>query len=138
MRQAFFALAAFSALAALGAAPAAAGERRTPEAELARATDGRIAGEPVRCLDTRRFSSTSIIDGTAIVYRAPGDTLWVNRPRSGARSLDDWDVLVTRQYTGSLCRGDIVRLYDRSSMSQNGSILLGEFVPYRRDGARAR
>lgn len=132
MRKAFFALAAFATLAASGATPAAAAERRSPEAELARATEGRVAGEPVHCLDTRRFHSTTIIDGTAIVYRATGDTLWVNRPRSGARSLDDWDVLVTRQYTGSLCRGDIVRLFDRSTMSQNGSILLGEFVPYRR------
>jgi hypothetical protein len=136
MRLPLSAFAAAISACALIAGPAAAAERRSPEAELARTLEGFEAGEPVRCLDTRRFFSTQIIDGTAIVYRATGGTLWVNRPRSGARLLDDWDVLVTRQYTGSLCRGDIVRLFDRSSMNQNGSILLGEFVPYRRTAAR--
>jgi hypothetical protein len=126
------AVATLCALAALAAPAAASAERLAPEAELARAVEGRIAGEPVGCLDTRRFSSSRIIDGTAIVYEGTGGTLWINRPRSGARSLDDWDVLVTRQYSGSICRGDIVRLFDRSTMTQNGAILLGDFVPYRR------
>lgn len=118
-----------AALAAPAAAPA---ERLTGEAELARVTEDRIAGEPVRCLDTRRFPSARIIDGTAIVYEGPGSTLWVNVPRSGARTLDHWDVLVTRQYTGSICRGDIVRLFDSMTMTQTGSVFLGDFVPYRR------
>ncbi|HEX8643832.1 MAG TPA: hypothetical protein VF702_07955 [Allosphingosinicella sp.] len=114
------------------AAPTAAAERISPEARLDRAVQGRVAGEAVNCIDTRRFTSARIIDRTAIVYEAPGGTLWVNRPRGGARSLDDWDVLVTRQFSGSLCRGDIVRLFDPSTMTQTGTIFLGDFVPYRR------
>jgi hypothetical protein len=129
MRKSLLALAAAFAVAA----PAAAAERLAPEAQLARAIEGHVEGEAVDCIDTRRFTTTRIIDRTAIVYEAVGGTLWVNRPRSGARSLDEWDVLVTRQYSGSLCRGDIVRLFDRSSMSQNGFVLLGDFVPYRRE-----
>jgi hypothetical protein len=58
--------------------------------------------------------------------------LWVNRPLGGARSLDEWDVLVTRQFSNQLCRGDVVRLYDSASMMQTGAVFLGEFVPYRR------
>lgn len=129
MRTPLLAVTAFLVLAA--ATPAIA-ERRSPEAELDRALEGHVAGEPVGCLDTRRFTASRIIDRTAIVYESPGGTLWVNRPRGGARSLDDWDVLVTRQFSGSLCRGDIVRLFDRSTMTQTGTVFLGDFVPYRR------
>jgi hypothetical protein len=128
MRTILFAAAALLAVAG----PAAAAARGSPEAQLERAVQGHVAGEPVSCLDTRRFTSARIIDRTAIVYEAPGGTLWVNRPRGGARSLDDWDVLVTRQYSGSLCRGDIVRLFDPTTMTQTGTIFLGDFVPYRR------
>lgn len=126
-------LLALSALAAMLApvAPLQA-ERLSPEAQLAREVDGRVAGEPVRCIDTHRFSRSRIIDGTAIVYEAAGDTIWVNRPRGGARSLDSWDVLVTRQFSTELCRGDVVRLFDSSTMMQTGSVFLGDFVPYRR------
>ena len=125
------ALPAFSALVLL-AAPAGAAERRSGEAELAKAIEGRVAGEPVACIDTRRFMNSRIIDRTAIVYEGTGGTVWVNVPRSGARALDDWDVLVTRQYSSELCRGDVVRLFDRGGMAQTGTVLLGEFVPYRR------
>lgn len=129
MRVPLLALAAAAALAAPAAAPA---ERLSGEAQLARETEGRIAGQPQDCLDTRRFTSSRIIDGTAIVYEGPGRTLWVNVPRGGARSLDDWDVLVTRQFSSSLCRGDVVHLFDRSTMMQTGAVFLGDFVPYRR------
>ncbi len=115
----------------LAAAPAAA-ERASPEAQLARATEGRVAGEPVECNDAPRFTSSRIIDRTAIVYEDTGGTLYVNRPRGGARTLDDWDILLTRQFGTRLCRGDIVRLVDPTSMMQTGAVFLGDFVPYRR------
>lgn len=128
MRTHFLVAAAFLALAG----PAMAAGRLSPEAQLDRAVEGRIAGEPVDCIDARRFTSSRIIDRTAIVYESPGGTLWVNRPRGGARSLDDWDVLVTRQHSSSLCRGDIVRLFDPSTMTQTGTVFLGDFVPYKK------
>jgi hypothetical protein len=128
MRTPLLALAAFAS-AALPAAVSA--ERRTPEAQLARAIEGRVEGKPTRCLHNLRFTSSRIIDGTAIIYES-GGTLWVNRPRGGARSLDQWDVLVTRQFSSELCSGDVVQLYDTSSRMQTGAVFLGEFVPYRR------
>jgi hypothetical protein len=128
MRTPFLAFAAFAS-AVLPAAASA--ERTSPEVQLAEAVEGRVAGEPERCLRNTRFTSTRIIDRTAIVYES-GGTLWVNVPRGGARSLDQWDVLVTRQFSGDLCRGDVVQLYDSSSMMQTGAVFLGDFVPYRR------
>ena len=131
MRVALFALSAILAIA-----PAAAADRGNPEARLARAVEGRVAGAPVDCIDTRRFNSSRIIDGTAIVYEGVGGTLYVNRPRAGERSLDSWDILVTRQFNGRLCRGDVVRLVDPSSRMQTGAVFLGDFVPYSRDRSR--
>jgi hypothetical protein len=57
----------------------------SPEAQLAKALDGRVAGEPVNCLSLRSIRSSRIIDRTAIVYQV-GNTLYVNRPRAGADS----------------------------------------------------
>ena len=124
-------LLALAALACAALPAAASAKRPSPEAELARVTEGRVEGEPVTCLNNLRFTSTRIIDGTAIVYEA-GNTVWVNRPRGGARGLDRWDVLVTRQYSSQLCSGDVVRLYDTSARIETGAVFLGEFVPYRR------
>jgi hypothetical protein len=119
------------ALATLIAAPAAAGPKLNPEQRLAKVIDGRLAGDPVSCINLRRIQSSQIIDRTAIVYEA-GNTLYVNRPRAGAESLDSWDVLVVRPFNSQLCSIDAVDLYDRGSRMQNGFVLLGDFVPYRK------
>ena len=81
--------------------------RIAPEAKLAKLLDGRVAGKPQDCIFLPSIRGSRIIDRTAIVYDA-GRTLWVNRPRSGAESLDDDDILVTNLYGGgsSLCSID--------------------------------
>ena len=115
----------------LAAAPAGAAPRLDPEQRLARAIEGRVAGEPVRCLNLRSIRSSRIIDRTAIIYDA-GGTLYVNRPRAGRESLDQWDVLVTRPFNSQLCSIDVVQLYDTASRMQTGFVFLGDFVPYRK------
>lgn len=115
----------------LVAAPAAAAPRLDPEQRLARTIEGRVAGEPVNCLNLRNIRSTRIIDRTAIIYEV-GRTLYVNRPRAGAESLDQWDVLVTRPFGSQLCSIDVVQLYDTGSRIQTGFVFLGDFVPYRK------
>jgi hypothetical protein len=117
--------------AVLAVAPAAAGPRLSPAQQLDREIEGRVAGEPVRCINLRNIRSSRIIDDTAIIYDA-GHTIYVNRPRAGADSLDQWDTLVTRLHDSQLCSIDVVHLYDGGSRFQTGSVFLGEFVPYRR------
>lgn len=104
-----------------------------PEARLEKLLQGRVAGKPVNCINSRDIRSTQIIDRTAIVYRV-GSKLYVNRPRSGASSLDRDDIIVTRQFGGTsqLCRIDMVRLVDRTALFPRGFVALGEFVPYTR------
>ena len=125
---------ALIAAAALAATPAAAAEKRDPEARLARLLEGRVAGEPQKCITLSNVSSSQVIDETAIVYRI-GSTLWVNRPEGGAESLDDDDILVTRTIGSQLCNIDTVELRDSSSRMDAGFVSLGDFIPYRRPKA---
>jgi hypothetical protein len=123
----------FLASAAAAFAPAQAGspDPAKGERELARVLEGRVAGEPVDCIDLHRIRSSRIINRTAIVYDA-GGTLYVNRPRAGARSLKDWDVMVTRPFGSRLCRVDTVQMYSPGSTMFGGVVFLGDFVPYKR------
>jgi hypothetical protein len=117
----------------IGAAAQAAPVDR--EAQLSRALEGRVAGEPVDCINLHRVRGTRIIPGTAIVYEV-GNTLYVNRPRAGARSLDEMDTLVSRPFNNRLCSIDTIRLYDTSARMTHGTVFLDKFVPYHRVGRR--
>lgn len=124
----FLALLAAGTLVGIAPAQAAAPD---PEAQLARAIEGRVAGEPVDCVDLHRVRSTQVIPNTAIIYDA-GRTIYVNRPRSGADSLDRWDTMVTRLYSSRLCSIDTVRMIDPTTHMLTGIVFLGDFVPYQR------
>lgn len=128
MRKSAFILAALAAVAAV--APASARERLTGEQELAKLTEGRVAGEPRHCINTYSGGGLRVIDGTALVYES-GSTVWINRP-DDPRRLDDDDILVTRSFGSQLCRLDIVRTVDRSGFFPTGFVALGDFVPYRK------
>ena len=101
------------------------------EAELARAIQGRVAGEPVQCIDLHRIRNSRIITDTAIIYDA-GSVIYVNRPANGADQLNQWDAMVTRTSTTQLCNVDTVTMIDRASHRFTGVVFLGDFVPYRR------
>lgn len=107
-----------------------------PEARLAKITAGRVAGEPVDCIQQHQISSTEIINRTAIVYRMNNGTIYVNRPASGATFLSKGDILVTDTRSSQLCDVDIVRLLDSSARMPSGTVGLGKFIPYPR-GRRA-
>lgn len=107
------------------------------EEELERALAGRVAGQPVQCITTFQSSSSRIIDRTAIIFRV-GSTLYVNRPRSGAESLDRSDALFSRRFgpASRLCSDETMRVIDPNSGIMNGIVFLGDFVPYRRASSR--
>lgn len=125
-------IATIIAAAAIAVTPAAsAREKLTGEEQLAKLLGDRVAGEPQDCIPLSTARSSTIIDGTAIVYRV-GSTMWVNRPKGGAESLDDDDILVTKTIGSQLCSIDAIQLVDRTSHMYSGFVSLGEFVPYRR------
>jgi len=111
------------------ATPAVAAHRDTPDVQLQKALEGRVPGKPVNCISLSSTNSSRIIDGKAIIYRV-GGRLYVNEPRSGAASLRDDDILVTRTFSSQLCSVDMVRLIDRGSRFPRGFVSLGQFVPY--------
>ena len=122
---------ALTAASALLAGPALeARSRQTPQQELAKLLEGREPGQPRHCISQYEARDVRVIDGTALVF-GWGNTIWVNVPRN-AKDVDSDDVLLTRNYGGQFCSLDIVQTLDRSSMIFNGSISLGDFVPYRR------
>lgn len=132
-----FAAAALAALTLPGVATADEKPYPKGEAELAKMLEGRVAGKPVRCLPHSRLDQSTIIDKTAIVYRA-GSKLYVNRPRGGAEQLNDDEILVTKIYGSQLCNVDKIDLVDRTSRMWSGFVVLGDFVPYERVKTGAR
>ena len=128
-------LIALAGAATLLSGSAIAGQRadrsEKAEAKLAKALEGRVAGQPVNCINLRSVQSSQIFDRTAILYKV-GSTYYVNRPTNGASSLDDDDILLTKTFSSELCSIDIVRLVDRSSRFETGFVGLGKFVPYKR------
>jgi hypothetical protein len=123
--------AVFATAAFVAALPATAAHEKG-EAKLARIIDGRVAGEPVRCLDSSQRRNLEIVDRTALVFK-DGDTLYVSRP-AGVSFLTWSDVPVFEIWGDQLCKMDIVHLQDRSSGIGGASLSMGEFVPYRRAG----
>jgi len=118
------------AVVALGATlPAAAAADEKGEAKLAKLLDGRVPGEPVRCLDRTRRDNLEVIDRTAMVFK-DGDTYYVNRP-SGVNFLSWSDIPVFKIWGNELCKMDIVHLRDRSTGMGGASMTMNEFIPYR-------
>jgi hypothetical protein len=131
------ALAAASAALTLLASPAIAQEAPAEptrgEAKLARMLEGRVAGEPERCIRLMGSDNLTTIHGTALVADR-GDTIWVNRTAQ-PQTLDANDILVIRKFSGSqLCRLDQITTSSRTGNHFTGVIFLEDFVPYRREG----
>jgi hypothetical protein len=123
-------------LAALFVAPTAPALARQSiqergESELARQVAGLVPGKPVHCIQLSQADGSTIIDGTAIVYRSVGGKLYVNRP-NGAEMLREDDIPVQYVNGSQLCRMDQIKLLDRSTRMERGFANLGDFVPYTR------
>jgi hypothetical protein len=120
------------AMALLAATAPVAAANEKGEAKLARLIDGRVAGEPVRCLDSSKRRNLEIVDHTALVFK-DGDTLYVSRP-AGVDFLSWSDIPVFEIWGGQLCKMDIVHLRDRSTGMGGPSLSMAEFIPYKRAG----
>jgi len=129
MRKTLIAIATATAALALTGTAVSAKEKETGEEKLAKLLEGREAGEPQSCIPTWRNSNLTVIDGTALVYKA-GKTYYVNRT-AHPESLDWTDVLVIDRFSGTqLCRLDQVKTIDRGSGFFTGVVFLEDFIPY--------
>jgi hypothetical protein len=102
----------------------------TPEERLAKALEGRQAGEPVSCIPLWDTRDQQVIEKTAIIY-GTGSVIYVNRP-TNAYNLNEDDILVLKTSLTQLCSVDKLDLRDRTTGFFTGFVSLGKFVPYRR------
>lgn len=117
------------------------GPPRTERAQtrLARALDGKVAGEPQRCISRFRRNDQEIIDRGTILYRNGRDLVYRNDPEGGCGGLDrSRTLVVTTIEGGDLCRGDIIRVVDPVSGALVGSCAFSDFIPYTRPGSPVR
>lgn len=132
MRKYLATLSVIAAAAGLVAAPLEAA-RVSGEERLAKLIEGRTAGAPQDCIFTPGNANLTVIDKTALVYKA-GGKVWVNRT-ANPEQIDDNDILVIRRFSGSsLCRQDTITLTDRSTGMFTGVLFLKDFVPYEKAG----
>ncbi|WP_156680110.1 DUF6491 family protein [Sphingomonas profundi] len=127
MRRALFAL-ALLAVALPAAAPAASVLSDKAQAAL----KGRTAGAPVDCISLPRIRSSTIVDGTAIIYKEGNHRWYVNVPDPACPMLESRRSLITRIPSTRLCRLDLVTVVDLPIGFDYGACALGSFVPYTR------
>jgi hypothetical protein len=102
------------------------------QAKLARMLEGRVAGEPVRCINALRSDNLQVIDRVGVVYDA-GSTVYLARAEN-PEALRDRDILIVERFGSSLCRNDVRQTVDRTSGHMVSVVFLTDFVPYRRAG----
>lgn len=110
------------------AAPATAA-KLSPEEQLAKLTEGHVAGKPVDCIPQFPGSESRRIDRLAMAYRV-GTTWYVNRFDGDCPELRYDRIVVTRSPVGKFCRGDILRLRTAYPPMDVGSCVFGAFTPY--------
>jgi hypothetical protein len=127
------AIATILAAAALALTGSAAVARTGPtgEEKLARMLEGRVAGQPQRCIADYHGRDVQVLDRVGVVYK-DGDTVWVARV-DDPESLRDRDILIVDRLSGaSLCRDDLKRTVDRTEGFLKSVVFFDDFVPYRR------
>jgi len=121
-------LSSIAALALLVPTAAFARDARTVDQVLA----GRTAGKPQSCISQPQIEDTQMFDSGAILYRMRGGTDYLNTPPGCRGVLRPDKAIASRTPSTSLCRGDILRVFDPFSHMDYGSCGLGDFVPYPR------
>ena len=93
---------------------------------------GKVAGQPVNCISDFNGANTIRVSDNILLYRVSGRLVYKNNLRSACSGLArDDDIIVSEQFGSQKCRGDIIRLVDRTTGMTGGVCSLGEFVPYR-------
>jgi hypothetical protein len=126
--------AAMPVLAQSGEQPEAKAEapaQTKGEARLAKLLEGRVAGQPVRCIRNQRNIQMQTIDKTAYVY-GRGNTIWVQRTTT-PENINGNETLVSIRFgAGELCKLDQMNTIDRQQGFMTGVVFFEDFVPYTR------
>lgn len=130
-------IAPMALLLVAGCTPTLADRQRMAESEartqarLEKALAGLTPGKPQTCIQPD-LAHNSDTYGNTLLYRVSGRLIYRNDTNGGCFDRGSNDIIVTKSYTGQLCRGDIVRTIDRTSHMPSGSCSFGDFIPYRK------
>jgi hypothetical protein len=101
-------------------------------AVLMKELSGKVAGTPVSCISDFSATNTIRVSDNILLYRVSGRLVFQNKLRSACSGLArDDDIMVSEQFGSQKCKGDIIRLVDRTTGMTGGVCSLGDFVPYR-------
>lgn len=104
----------------------------TEQAGLDKALAGLVPGRPQNCLYQDRTGFETLRFGDTILYKKSRNEVYRVDTGGGCFGLRRGDAIVTKSFSGQLCRGDIVRTVDLTSRFESGSCSFGDFVPYKR------
>lgn len=94
---------------------------------------GKTAGAPQRCISDFNANNMIRVSDDILLYRVSGNLVYKNNLRYTCPGLArDSDIVVTEQFGSQKCRGDLVRLVDRTSGIPGPVCSLGEFIPYKK------
>lgn len=101
-----------------------------PDPKLTAALEGRVAGKPQNCIRLDQATGNEIYRD-AILYRTGRSTFWLaDAPGCGSQSGNNDYILVQNVFGSQLCRGDIIRLVERTGGFTAGACSPRSFTPY--------
>ncbi|SEN39032.1 hypothetical protein SAMN05192583_2703 [Sphingomonas gellani] len=102
--------------------------------DLQRKLAGLTPGKPTSCLPSSLTSARVQTQafGSTLLYVAGRNLIYRNDTTGGCENAGRGDILVTQQYNGRACSGDIATTVDQYTRSFTGSCALRDFVPYSR------
>ena len=125
-----FPLTLIAACGEVDSTPAPLTEKQS--ALLTKELSGKVAGKPVTCISDYNASNLIRVSDSILLYRVSGRLVYQNNLRYACPGIArDTDVIVSEQFGGQKCRGDVLRLVDRTSGIPGAVCSLGEFTPYR-------
>jgi len=125
-------------LAALLLAGATTASKPDDHARFAAEVAGLTPGAPVNCISAQRNTRGLKAIGPRLIYRVSRNLVYVNETAGGCEGVARGDILVTRAFTGGLCRGDIAQTVSYPAPIPTGNCALGSFVPYRKAGGAGK
>ena len=128
-------LAACIATTALAAPPAARPLSPKDTARLEKRLAGRTAGAPISCIPSRQNLHVEQYGERTLLYTngaANSSPLYRNDPEGGCNQAGRGYAIVSREPTGLVCSGDIIRIVDQRLGTEFGACTLGKFTPYSR------
>lgn len=102
--------------------------------DLAKALDGKVAGEPVSCISAFDGTRLRALGDNTLIYRVNKDLVYRNTLQGACSGLSMGDTMVLQRSTSQYCRGDIARVVNLQTGMLSGSCALGDFVPYKTAG----